>query len=101
LFIYVVLQADLRAIQSNLEYISRYIDPEEKFGEGYCYYTHLVSATTYLTSLSPETVIDGLRQKQEATRKAAGSLPSPPRDPPPHPGQIASQPLAIPKVTIT
>ena len=48
LFIYVVLHADLHLLQSDIEFISRFMDPELKYSEGYCFFTHLVSAYTFL-----------------------------------------------------
>lgn len=48
LFIYVVLHADLHLLQSDIEFISRFMDPALKYSEDYCFFTHLVSAYTFL-----------------------------------------------------
>lgn len=96
LFIFVVLQADLRALQSNMEYISRYVDPEEKFGEAYCYFTHLVSAVTYLATLEPGTVLETLKQKQaEAEARAK----EPPKQASPPPQAAAKQQSPAPEAS--
>lgn len=58
LFIYVVLHADLHLLQSDIEFISRFMDPELKYSEGYCFFTHLVSAYTFLAQQSEYTRSD-------------------------------------------
>ena len=48
MFIYVVMHANIYYLQSDLEFISRFVSPDEKGSQGYCFFTHLVSAYTYL-----------------------------------------------------
>eukprot|EP01105_Mastigella_eilhardi_P012692 TRINITY_DN289_c0_g1_i4.p1 TRINITY_DN289_c0_g1~~TRINITY_DN289_c0_g1_i4.p1 ORF type:complete len:703 (-),score=165.37 TRINITY_DN289_c0_g1_i4:39-2147(-) len=51
LFIFVLLQSNLPHLISNISYIGRYADPEDKFGEPFYYYTHLVSACSFIESM--------------------------------------------------
>lgn len=71
LLIYAVLRAQLHSLQTNMEFVSRYVDPEEKFGEGYCFFTHLVSACTFLSQTRPEDVTKALRKQLSARRRLA------------------------------
>ena len=71
LLIYAVLKAQLHSLQTNMEFVSRYVDPEEKFGEGYCFFTHLVSACTFLSQTKPEDVTKALRKQLSARRRVA------------------------------
>ena len=71
LLIYAMLKAHLRSLQTNMEFISRYVDPEEKYGEAYCFFTHFVSACTFLAQTKPEQVQETVRKQLSAHRKSA------------------------------
>ena len=67
-FIFVVLQANIKTPHSTIQFVEHYLDPEEKYGEGYYFFTHLISALAYLGDLTLESVVKGI-QKKEATRQ--------------------------------
>eukprot|EP01105_Mastigella_eilhardi_P008850 TRINITY_DN2120_c3_g1_i2.p1 TRINITY_DN2120_c3_g1~~TRINITY_DN2120_c3_g1_i2.p1 ORF type:complete len:1074 (-),score=273.92 TRINITY_DN2120_c3_g1_i2:386-3484(-) len=72
LFIYLVIFTDLPRIHSNISFIQRFSDSDEKFGEAYCYFTHLVSAATYIETLSPESLAQQTKeQEQQAQQQSA------------------------------
>eukprot|EP00727_Mastigamoeba_balamuthi_P013039 m51a1_g8358 hypothetical protein (886) ;mRNA; f:76191-79420 len=56
LLILALLRADMPSLASNFNYVARFVEQEDKYGEGYCYYTHLYSAAMYLRSLTPEMI---------------------------------------------
>ena len=64
--IHVVLDAQLLHVESDLQYIAAFADPDARYGEAYCYYTHLVSATAFLATLDPQTVVDTLAARARA-----------------------------------
>ncbi|KAH3761354.1 vacuolar protein sorting-associated protein [Pelomyxa schiedti] len=90
LFIYVVIQADLPRLASNISFIDRFTDPEERLGEAYCYYTHLVSAVTFIETMTPPITIS--RSEGSAVSQSRGSVsPRMPEDTP----AISSSPSSV------
>ena len=67
-FIFVVLQANLKTPHSTVQFVEHYLDPEEKYGEGYYFFTNFISALAYLGDLTLESVVKGI-QKKEAARQ--------------------------------
>lgn len=67
-FIFVVLQANIKTPHSTVQFVEHYLDPEEKYGEGYYFFTHLISALAYLGDLTLESVVKGI-QKKESVRE--------------------------------
>lgn len=65
LFIYVISQSGLKKLYSNKEYIGRYIDPSEKYAESYYYYTHMVSAMSYLEKLTLQKIKDVTKEREQ------------------------------------
>jgi len=70
LFIYVVMKTELHGPCSTIEFVERYIDPEEKFGEAYCFFTHFIGAITYLKNQKPELVAREVEKKTLAKKQA-------------------------------
>ena len=66
LLIYVVAQARLPALCSNIEFISHYVNPEERSGEAYCFFIHFTSACTFLEQTTPESIRRTVQEKMQA-----------------------------------
>ena len=66
LLIYVVAQSHLATLCSNIEFISRYADPDERSGEAYCFFVHFTSACTFLEQTTPESIRQAVDQKMQA-----------------------------------
>lgn len=66
LLIYVVVQSHLTTLCSNIEFISRYADPDEKSGEAFCFFIHFTSACTFLEQTTPESIRQTVDQKMQA-----------------------------------
>eukprot|EP00727_Mastigamoeba_balamuthi_P000774 m51a1_g10694 hypothetical protein (856) ;mRNA; f:139062-143184 len=64
LFIYVVVQSNTHSVISNLEYesareyIGDYETEQDRGGELYCYYAHLYTAVTFVSTHTPEYIVD-------------------------------------------
>ena len=68
-FIYVVLQANMKTPHSTVQFVEHYLDPEEKYGEGYYFFTNLISALAYLGDLTLESVVKGVQKKEAAIQQ--------------------------------
>eukprot|EP01105_Mastigella_eilhardi_P021207 TRINITY_DN5115_c0_g1_i1.p1 TRINITY_DN5115_c0_g1~~TRINITY_DN5115_c0_g1_i1.p1 ORF type:complete len:1331 (-),score=257.95 TRINITY_DN5115_c0_g1_i1:15-3548(-) len=68
LLVWLLISVNLPRLHSNLSYIERFADPREKFEEPYYYFTHLVSATTFVETLKPETLSHRVSLAQQDQR---------------------------------
>ncbi|KAH3756111.1 vacuolar protein sorting-associated protein [Pelomyxa schiedti] len=72
MFIFMVIQADIPKLASNISFIGRFVDPEERLGEAFCYFTHLASAVTFIESMTPP-IPDPAPETPVAPRKDSAS----------------------------
>lgn len=68
-FIYLVLTADLRHIQSNIRFVERYIDSDEMKGEAYYYFIQLNSAVSYLSTMTNEKAQATITERRDQKRE--------------------------------
>ena len=57
LFIFVVIRAEIRHMHTNIQFIEYFLSEEDRSGEPFYYFTHLMSACAYIDTLTRENII--------------------------------------------
>eukprot|EP01114_Cavostelium_apophysatum_P015628 TRINITY_DN4299_c0_g1_i2.p1 TRINITY_DN4299_c0_g1~~TRINITY_DN4299_c0_g1_i2.p1 ORF type:complete len:587 (+),score=139.94 TRINITY_DN4299_c0_g1_i2:152-1912(+) len=80
--IYIVIKTNLPRAHSNIKFVTRFVDSDEVNGETFCFFTHLVSAVTFVSILDHTSLnisqqefnrfmgIEESKQKSDETKKA-------------------------------